>query len=900
MKKYLLAFLTISLQVATAQSNNIFDFKQIHGVKVTANGDSLPNAWAGGLSSVSVNTMDLNLDGTQDLVIYEKHSQRVTTYITQSNGDYRYEPEYQSHFPTFHTTSWMIIKDYDCDGMKDVFYNIGSQIYVLQNTSNSSLSFVNPVGGALKVQVSSGQTTLYASEADKPAIEDIDNDGDLDFFSFSSGGSITQFNKNLANCGLDFKLEESCWGFFSETGVYRSVQLAACTPYRKKTMHSGSSMLLLDLNGDGLKDLLLGNVTFPDVTALYNTGSLDSTNFTSQDTLFPRYDRAISTTDFAALSYTDVTHDGTPDLLASPYLVGSGYEDQHSVHLYENIGTAANPVFNFSKDNFAQEDMIDLGTGAVPRLVDLNSDAKSDLVVSNFEMYDSAGTGRHFYQYYENTGNFGAPEFTLVDSNMVNISSYSLGMGSIPCFGDLDGDGDQDMIVGDENGQLHYFTNGSFTSPNFSLQTAGIGGFDVGRNAAPFLFDMDRDGDLDLLVGNNSGVLHYYENASATAPSFTLTNDFFGAVDTYNNISSSGRSIPYVFEHDSIINLFVGSTGQGVMQYDSIASVLSRPAKITGTIGTDSLISSNFEETPFGISKRNGRNQFIITAEELRAQGFSYGNITSISFDVTTINNATIFQGVSIRCKLTTDSVLNGFETGLTEVRNASLSGGVGLGKGWNDLGFEKQPFLWDGQSNLVIDLCFGGQNIGSDIKVKMTDVGNNVHAIGDYVDNGLNHDLGCKQPYLKTISKRPNVQLSITPALAPTNGFIPNEKYTAPAIEDLNLDGYPDMITGNMAGGLVYHKGKVYDVSLPEPTVQQAERIMEIFPNPGTGRFIVNVPEHGQASLSIFDLTGRMIMQKELQQKESTIDLSDQPTGIYLFILSDGEQLTSRKVILK
>ena len=76
---------------------------------------------------------------------------------------------------------------------------------------------------------------------------------------------------------------------------------------------------------------------------------------------------------------------------------------------------------------------------------------------------------------------------------------------SAPTFGDLDGDGDLDLVVGEYDGVLNYYENvGSAASPSYVAVTGAASpfdGIDVGDTSAPALADVDGDGDLDLVVG---------------------------------------------------------------------------------------------------------------------------------------------------------------------------------------------------------------------------------------------------------------------------------------------------------------------------------------------------------------------------------------------------------------
>ena len=94
-----------------------------------------------------------------------------------------------------------------------------------------------------------------------------------------------------------------------------------------------------------------------------------------------------------------------------------------------------------------------------------------------------------------------SPEFQLVSQNFEDIQSKHL-TGIYPTFGDLDGDNDKDMIIGDETGTLKYFENqgGAGEPMDFDVRVEDYANIDVGGFSIPQLFDLNKDGLLDSII----------------------------------------------------------------------------------------------------------------------------------------------------------------------------------------------------------------------------------------------------------------------------------------------------------------------------------------------------------------------------------------------------------------
>lgn len=601
--KYLLTILLFCLFTSYSFSQIIYDygFKKDYSIPVSdSSGKPISMAWGGGLNSAQFSEIDLNMDGINDLFIFDKSSSRMMTLINlgiPDSSSYIYDFSWQKYFPSFY--GWVNLTDYNCDGKTDIFTYNSPGIMIYKNISDSVPEF-QMLYSMLESDMGGSSSNIAVTYDDWPAFADVDGDGDTDVLVFFGLGMHVEMHKNLSmetygNCDtILLKLRYHCWGDFAESGYNNQLTLNIACPWTtppnnidRESRHTGSTMLATDMNNDNLIDFILGDVDYFNLVLLTNGGTPDSAHMISQDTLFPSVANPVWFNSFPLPCYLDVNNDDKKDLVVSPFTsnptIPTGI---NSVWQYENTGSDTLPQFTFVTEQFLQDQMIDLDRGAYPVAYDYNSDGLMDLLVGNYGSVDSS-----YYEFgylkvinrsqlalLENTGTPDTPSFKLITRDYAGLSSLKL-VSLYPTFADLDNDGDIDMLTGDYNGKLQYFENtaGPGNIPVYAAPVLNYQSIDAGYYAAPQLLKLDNDTLIDLVIGNRSGMITYYKNTgSVVNPLFTHVTDSLGKVDvTDYYIAYSGSSTPCFFRDNDTLKLFVGSESGKIFYYKNIDNNLS-------------------------------------------------------------------------------------------------------------------------------------------------------------------------------------------------------------------------------------------------------------------------------------------------------------------------------------
>jgi len=427
---------------------------------------------ADSVSSVAVG--DMNGDGYLDIVV-GSYSDQDSVYLNNGAGYFPNTDVYTRPFGTGDWTASVVVGDMDSDGDLDIVSGTGNQnaIYLNDGKANFVRRVFDPSGW----------------DTQSVAVGDMNGDGALDII--------------VGNYG-----NESAVLFLNDGGGYFGAGEVLDTDLVTVGMAAG------DVDGDGDLDLLVGTSGRNAVFVNDGEGNLS---------IEWSFDLGTSWTRCVAMG--DVDDDGDLDIV-----IGNG-EKRNTIYLNDGGGS------------FAVVRSLDAGSVAVG---DMDGDDHLDVVTANLDEQNAV---------YLNDGMGHFPD--------TSVYTRPFGTGSDPAgslaVGDMDGDGHLDIVVGNsswsgERQNAVYLNDGAGSFPNTSVYTRPFGtGLDLTEDVATG--DLDNDGDLDIVAGNLGQNAVYLNDGTGAFPNTSVYTRPFGTGSDWTESVALGD-----MDGDGDLDIVVGNS----------------------------------------------------------------------------------------------------------------------------------------------------------------------------------------------------------------------------------------------------------------------------------------------------------------------------------------------------
>lgn len=406
--------------------------------------------------------------------------------------------------------------DFDRDGLTDLFIGDGAgKLAYFRNSGTQTAPVWTPVTERLG-GIDIGTWHLFA---------DIDADNDLDLFCDPRNAKVAFWRNATVGDRIAFELEDTAFAGLL-VGAFNTPAFADIDGDLDLDFFFGAPSGLLEFyRNDGTPSA----PTFQFITDAYDSVLA-----------FPRGAAAADIRHgFSALKFVDIDTDGDLDLFYGDYF-------NPNLYYFANLGTAQLSELTYQTENYLPAPTPGFNH---PSFADLDNDNDLDLILGI-----AGATDLNNLRYYENVGNEIVATFDLTDSNV--IRTVDVGSGAVPTFGDLDNDGDQDLLIGGSTGRVTFYQNtGTPSAPAFQHVTDSFKNISTILYSAPVLVDWDGDSDLDLLIGTNAGRVEFWRNDGSVSSFDPVKIDAqLGGI----KVDQLAIPVPVDLNNDGLLDLLVG------------------------------------------------------------------------------------------------------------------------------------------------------------------------------------------------------------------------------------------------------------------------------------------------------------------------------------------------------
>jgi hypothetical protein len=511
-----------------------------------ASGQPYDHPFLGGLDVPRPQFVDIDADGDPDLFLQEQTGaiKFFENVGTTTGPDFRWRTD---QYRDLDVGEWYRFADVDDDGDPDLLAEQPfSYIRYYQNVGTPQTPRFTLAADTLKDVAGA---PIFSDRQNIPNVTDIDCDDRVDLFLGRLDGTVTRYEAASA--------DDAVPRFELVTERFEDIEIISRFGQPSMTgsanLHGANTMVFADVDGDDDQDLLWGDFFEPSLLLIENTGSCQTPSLRSEPRLFPASNPP-ETSGYNAPALADIDGDDDQDLFIG--VLGGAFNPNRTVQgnflFYEH--TDAGP-YELRTRRYLRA--VDVGTESYPALADLDADGAVDLLVANKVAPGGSAQSAQVI-HFRNTGTATAPRLAATDT-LDLAPSYHYA----PALGDLDADGDLDLLVGTWNDGIGLYRNtGTPEAPQFELEAAEYVTLTRGSHTTPALVDIDADGDLDLFVGETSGVINFFRNTGTPQdPAFTLVSDEYAGIDVGRRAAPSFLDV----DADGDQDMVVGSEQEGLV-----------------------------------------------------------------------------------------------------------------------------------------------------------------------------------------------------------------------------------------------------------------------------------------------------------------------------------------------